>query len=295
MPKAQNNFPWAKFDRWLQVSSENGEGADDSAESQQQVIPMLAFDNHLGDAYRRVQRIRAKRVTAWMDRRDTLPILLISSLLLSPLERLMPETQTYSRLMDLESWSSNIAYTRYRYTVTDTCRDYSGDSRYIFFILFKLYTPTPYYCLFFYIKPLNLNPWKETKTEKNSFPLPRVKTNFPRLKRSLPSLKQIQCWKEPKANGALRGLTFSAIVKVSGQNCFRALCGSLGQIQVELPKGFAEGSSKGSTKVPPKFYQNCRNFVVRCVGDIVWEQWWQLWVVVCLLRHANVFTRSSRV
>ena len=80
---------------WLQVPSENGEGADDSAESKQQMIPMLTFDDHLGDAYKRVQRIRAKRVTAWMDRRDTGPILIISSLLLSPLERLMPETQTY--------------------------------------------------------------------------------------------------------------------------------------------------------------------------------------------------------
>ena len=36
----------------------------------------------------------------------------------------------------------------------------------------------------------------------------------------------------------------SAIVKVSGQNCFRTLCGSLGQICVEPPRGSLEGSTK---------------------------------------------------
>ena len=41
----------------------------------------------------------------------------------------------------------------------------------------------------------------------------------------------------------------SAIVKVSGQNSFRTLYGSLGQIHLGLPKGSAEGS----TKVPPRF------------------------------------------
>ncbi len=46
----------------------------------------------------------------------------------------------------------------------------------------------------------------------------------------------------------------SAIVKVSGQNCFRTLCGSLGQIRLGLLKGSAEGSTKGSTKVPPGFH-----------------------------------------
>lgn len=71
----------------------DGEGEDDSVESQQQLIPKLAFDDHMGDAYRRVQRVRAKRVTAWMERPDTLPVLLCSSLLLAPLERLMSETQ----------------------------------------------------------------------------------------------------------------------------------------------------------------------------------------------------------
>ena len=43
----------------------------------------------------------------------------------------------------------------------------------------------------------------------------------------------------------------SAIVKVSGQNCFWTLYGSLGQIRLGLPKGSAEGS----TKVPPRFHQ----------------------------------------
>ena len=43
----------------------------------------------------------------------------------------------------------------------------------------------------------------------------------------------------------------SAIVKVSGQNCFRTLYGSLGQIRLGLPKRSAESS----TKVPPRFHQ----------------------------------------
>ena len=43
----------------------------------------------------------------------------------------------------------------------------------------------------------------------------------------------------------------SAIVKVSGQNCFRTLCGSLGQIRLGPP----EGSAEGSTKVSPKFFK----------------------------------------
>ena len=34
----------------------------------------------------------------------------------------------------------------------------------------------------------------------------------------------------------------SGVVKVSGQNCFRTLYGSLGQIRLGLPKGFMEGS-----------------------------------------------------
>ena len=41
----------------------------------------------------------------------------------------------------------------------------------------------------------------------------------------------------------------SAILKVSGQNSFRTLHGSLGQIRLGLPKG----SAVGSTKVPPSF------------------------------------------
>ena len=45
----------------------------------------------------------------------------------------------------------------------------------------------------------------------------------------------------------------SAIVKVSGQNCFRALYGSLGQIRLGPP----EGSAEGSAKVPPRFQQGC--------------------------------------
>ena len=50
----------------------------------------------------------------------------------------------------------------------------------------------------------------------------------------------------------------SAIVKVSGQNCFRTLHGSLGQIRVGLPKGSAEGP----TTVPPRFHQGFAEFVL---------------------------------
>ena len=38
---------------------------------------------------------------------------------------------------------------------------------------------------------------------------------------------------------------------------FRSLSGFLGQVHVKLPKGSVEGS----TKVPPKFYQDCPSFV----------------------------------
>ena len=59
----------------------------------------------------------------------------------------------------------------------------------------------------------------------------------------------------------------SAIVKVSGQNCFRTLYGSLGHIGLGLLKGPAEGSTKVlqilcSTKVPPRFHQGCASFVI---------------------------------
>ena len=93
----------------------------------------------------------------------------------------------------------------------------------------------------------------------------------------------------------------SAIVKVSGQNCFQTLYGSLGQIRPWPPKGSAEGSTKvparvhqGSTKVlqvswclwssgqihlglpkgsvlkgsvegSPRFHQGCASFVISVV------------------------------
>ena len=59
----------------------------------------------------------------------------------------------------------------------------------------------------------------------------------------------------------------SAIVKVSGQNCFRTLCGSLGQIRVELPKGSAEGS----TKVLPRLPKFCSlSGSLGCCWGILW-------------------------
>ena len=63
----------------------------------------------------------------------------------------------------------------------------------------------------------------------------------------------------------------SAIVKVWGQNCFRTLCGSLGQIRLGLVKGSAEGSTKGSTKVPPGFHQGSTKVLPRLpVSDSLW-------------------------
>ena len=64
----------------------------------------------------------------------------------------------------------------------------------------------------------------------------------------------------------------SAIVKVSGRNCFRTLYGSLGQIRLGLPKGSAEGSTKvppcfhcGSSKGAARIHQGPSGFVVSVV------------------------------
>jgi len=67
------------------------EGGGDSAD----LVPAqsLLFDDHFGDSYQRVQRIRAKKVTSWMEKPTTLSVLISASLCLSPLERLMPEPQ----------------------------------------------------------------------------------------------------------------------------------------------------------------------------------------------------------
>ena len=58
---------------------------------------------------------------------------------------------------------------------------------------------------------------------------------------------------------------FSAIVKVSGQNCFRTLCGS---VRLGPPKSSAERS----TKVLPRFHQGSASFVVSVVlwGRLSW-------------------------
>ena len=63
-----------------------------SGPAEQQLVPMqsLLFDDHFGDAYQRVQRVRAKKATAWMEKPDCLPVLISASLVFSPLERLMP-------------------------------------------------------------------------------------------------------------------------------------------------------------------------------------------------------------
>ena len=53
----------------------------------------------------------------------------------------------------------------------------------------------------------------------------------------------------------------SAIVKVSGKNCFRTLYGSVGQIRL----GQLKGSAEGSTKILPRFHQGCTSFVVSLV------------------------------
>ena len=72
------------------------QGAGDSADSaDQQMVPVhaLLFDDHFGDAYQRAQRVRAKKVSAWMEKPNSLPVLISASLVLSPLERLMPAPQ----------------------------------------------------------------------------------------------------------------------------------------------------------------------------------------------------------
>ena len=48
----------------------------------------------------------------------------------------------------------------------------------------------------------------------------------------------------------------AAIVKVSGQNCFRTVYGSLGQTWA------AKRFHRGSAKVPPRFHQGCASFVM---------------------------------
>ena len=85
----------------------------------------------------------------------------------------------------------------------------------------------------------------------------------------------------------------SAIVKVSGQNYFRTFCGSLGQIRIELLKGFAEGYTKGSTRGEPRLpkFRGLSGFLGQmcvephAVGDILWAYfnflhfflfWWGL-------------------
>ncbi len=56
----------------------------------------------------------------------------------------------------------------------------------------------------------------------------------------------------------------STILKVSGQNCFRTLCGSLGQIRLGPPKGSAEGS----TKVPARVHQGSTKVLL-----VSWSLW----------------------
>ena len=51
----------------------------------------IPFDDHFGDSYHRVQRVRAKKVTAWLGKADTFPTLVISSCLIAPVERIMPD------------------------------------------------------------------------------------------------------------------------------------------------------------------------------------------------------------
>ena len=61
----------------------------------------------------------------------------------------------------------------------------------------------------------------------------------------------------------------SAIVKVSGQNCFRALYGSLGQIRLgvlgrqKVPRKVPPRFRQGSTKVSPN--QGCAGFMISLV------------------------------
>jgi hypothetical protein len=74
----------------LQGPQWHSEGASGLAEQQLLPLQSLLFDDHFGDAFQRVQRVRAKKVTAWMEKPECLPVLISSSLVFSPLERLMP-------------------------------------------------------------------------------------------------------------------------------------------------------------------------------------------------------------
>ena len=51
------------------------------------------------------------------------------------------------------------------------------------------------------------------------------------------------------------GVFSHSTVKVSGQNSFRTVYGSLGQIRLGPPKRSAEGSNQGSAKISPRFHQ----------------------------------------
>lgn len=71
------------------------EAAGDLAD--QQMVP----DDHFGpfaDAYQRVQRVRAKKVSLWLQKRNCLSVLVTASFVLSPLERLMPGPQLIESL-----------------------------------------------------------------------------------------------------------------------------------------------------------------------------------------------------
>ena len=62
----------------------------------------------------------------------------------------------------------------------------------------------------------------------------------------------------------------SAIVEVSGQNCFPTLYGSLGQIRLGPPKGSTEGSTEGSTKVPARVRQGSTGSSSFVVSLVFW-------------------------
>ena len=76
------------------LSKSQGVG-DPANTDEQQLVPVqsLLFDDHFGDAYSRVQRVRAKKVSSWMEKKNCLPVLISASLVLSPMERLMPGSQ----------------------------------------------------------------------------------------------------------------------------------------------------------------------------------------------------------
>lgn len=74
----------------------------------------IPFDDHFSDSYHRVQRVRAKKVTAWLGKADTFPTLVVSSFLISPVERIMSDAyiQDWGKLLAMSAANADHAVTQ---------------------------------------------------------------------------------------------------------------------------------------------------------------------------------------